>query len=60
MKKVVCGECGRKREPYRPVHREAQGHVTFVCRQCWNQREYAVFMHEFDEIDRRAFREAMR
>lgn len=39
--KVDCCECGRDREPYRPIARLVDGTVTFICRQCWKALEYA-------------------
>lgn len=41
--KVACVECGRPRDPWRPVLRRVGGAVAFACRQCWRTYEYAEF-----------------
>lgn len=43
---LPCIECERKREPYRPVRREVDGPVRFVCKQCWNKFQYCHQKYE--------------
>ncbi len=40
MRYVLCTDCGRKREPYRPIVRLVDGTVLFTCRQCWRDCGY--------------------
>ncbi len=37
---IICIECEKKREPYRPVRRELDGTVRFACKKCWNALDY--------------------
>lgn len=60
MRKVRCDDCGRRREPHRPVKRNADSSVAFVCRQCWRDREYGTFLRDAAEADAAALRAVLR
>ena len=61
LKRVICYECGNKREPKRPVVRHADGTIDFVCPQCWKKFDYAEFMWpEMSADDKAEMRKLMR
>ena len=42
----VCSECNKERQRCRAVSVDAEGTITWVCRQCWKDLDYDHFMYE--------------
>jgi len=57
MKRVLCSDCGRTKEPCRPVVRLVSGTILFVCHACWKRYDYDRYMYaELSAADRAALR----
>jgi len=46
----ICDDCQRKRDLFRPVRQNVDGTVAWVCRQCWRDKDYDLYMQRTDEF----------
>lgn len=42
-KRVICCECHQQLERMRPVVRQSDGWIDYVCPRCWRQYDFPAF-----------------
>jgi hypothetical protein len=48
---ITCVDCGKQRDPFRPIVKLMSGRVLFACKKCWVTSDYREFMYPALTLD---------